>query len=81
MKVKKNTISELYSKLSYEVSRANQRTTHHIFLSYVAHVNKYCCDYYLDGWKEDAEAIKVADYSSFTIKNLKDSIAKVKAIK
>jgi len=81
MNKRKNRIAELFAKLSYEVISANLRTGNNIFLSYSAHVNWYDIDMYVGRWNIDNPKIVIASNKYLTIKNLKESIRKVKAIK
>ncbi|MBB4036602.1 hypothetical protein GGR21_002508 [Dysgonomonas hofstadii] len=81
MKKKKNLMASLYAKLMYEVYLAHKRTNHHIFVDFSGHVELLDIHVYLDGW----EVCKKRDieYRQFRpqIRDMKEVIRIVKALK
>lgn len=81
MKKKKNLIASLHAKLMYEVIVAQKRTNHHIFVDWSGHVNLLEVRVSFDGWRQGVSSNKIFYVFNPNIKDLKEAIRKVKALK
>jgi len=81
MKKKKNLMASLHAKLMYEVIMANNRTNHDVFLNCYGHVNLIELNISYNGWKSNNTSTNVFRAFSPKIKDMKDAIRIVKALK
>jgi len=81
MKKKKNLMASLHAKLMYEMIVTQKKTNHDLFLNYSGHVDLIEISISYNGWSSSNTSKNIFKVFRPKIKDMKDAINLIKAIK